>query len=86
MDTRTKRIQKELTDIERDSSSGVTAEPINDKLTHLIGRFRGPEGTPYEGGAYVVDIVVPEDYPFVPLKVRFETRVWHPNVSSQTVG
>jgi ubiquitin-protein ligase len=43
----------------------------------------GPSGTPYEGGTFLVDIVIPANYPFEPPKMRFDTRLWHPNVSSQ---
>lgn len=29
-----------------------------------------------------VDIKIPDSYPFQPPKMRFTTKVWHPNVSS----
>ncbi len=31
-----------------------------------------------------MDIVIPKDYPFAPPKMKFKTKLWHPNVSSQT--
>jgi len=31
-----------------------------------------------------VDIIIPPDYPFKPPKMKFDTKIWHPNVSSQT--
>ena len=31
-----------------------------------------------------VEIVIPSEYPFGPPKMKFRTKVWHPNVSSQT--
>ena len=37
------------------------------------------------GGTYDIDIEVPNDYPFKPPKMRFITKVYHPNISSQTV-
>jgi len=40
------------------------------------------EDTPYQGGTFVVDIQIPDNYPFVPPKMRFDTKIWHPNVSS----
>lgn len=40
--------------------------------------------TCYEGGIFHVDIVIPQDYPFKPPKMKFDTKIWHPNISSQT--
>ena len=31
-----------------------------------------------------MDIIIPPDYPFKPPKMKFDTKVWHPNISSQT--
>merc|ERR1711988_1825807 len=79
------RLQKELKDILAGSEdSGVSAEVVGDDLSHWKGRLKGPEGTPYEGGEFVVDIVLDDDYPYNPPKMKFDTRLWHPNVSSQT--
>lgn len=85
---RSRRIAKELADIYADSQSQILAEPVNDEgdITHLRGSFPGPPGTPYEGGTYHVNIRIPPEYPFRPPSIRFETKVWHPNVSSQTVS
>lgn len=84
---RARRVAKEIADIHSDTSSKVHAEPVGsgDDLTHLKGRFKGPPGTPYEGGTFVVDIRIPNEYPFRPPIMKFDTRLWHPNVSSQTV-
>ena len=32
----------------------------------------------------MVDITIPQDYPFKPPKMKFDTKIWHPNISSQT--
>ncbi|KAI8895187.1 ubiquitin-conjugating enzyme/RWD-like protein [Globomyces pollinis-pini] len=48
------------------------------------GTFKGPEDTSYAGGTFVVDIVLPDEYPFKPPKMKFVTRIYHPNISSQT--
>jgi ubiquitin-conjugating enzyme (huntingtin interacting protein 2) len=85
---RARRIAKEMADIHADSHSQIMVEPVagGDDLTHLRGSFRGPPGTPYEDGTYNVDIRIPAEYPFRPPVMKFETRVWHPNISSQTVS
>lgn len=79
---------KELADIQGDTHSQIKAEPVGgqEDITHLRGSFPGPPGTPYEGGIYKIDIKIPVDYPFRPPEMKFETKVWHPNVSSQTVS
>ena len=53
-------------------------------MTQFLAEVRGPPDSPYEGGAYTLSIEIPEGYPFKPPKMRFMTRVWHPNISSVT--
>ncbi|KAH8815543.1 ubiquitin-conjugating enzyme/RWD-like protein [Xylogone sp. PMI_703] len=82
---RLRRIAKELADIQNDQQSQIFAQPAHgDDLTHLLASFPGPPDTPYEGGRYVVDIKIPNEYPFKPPIMYFQTLLWHPNVSSQT--
>ncbi|KAJ5378685.1 hypothetical protein N7509_011804 [Penicillium cosmopolitanum] len=83
---RIRRIGKEIADIRADTHSQINIEPFGeqDDVTHLRGSFPGPPGTPYEGGSYAVDVKIPTDYPFTPPVMKFETKVWHPNISSQT--
>lgn len=80
------RLLKELADVSSDrDTSGVFAKPVNDSnKNHLLGTIKGPGGTPYENGSFDVDIVIPAQYPFEPPKMKFITKIWHPNVSSQT--
>ena len=83
---RLRRIAKELSDIQADTDSKIFAEPANGSdLSHLLASFPGPPDTPYEGGTYIVDIKIPNEYPFRPPVMFFKTKLWHPNVSSQTV-
>merc|ERR1712110_1372579 len=32
----------------------------------------------------MIDIQLPNDYPFVPPKMKFDTKIWHPNISSES--
>ena len=81
-----RRIAKEIADIRADMSSHVQAEPVGEDLMKLRGTFDGPPGTAYEGGIFNINIDIPNEYPFRPPIMKFATKVWHPNVSSQTVG
>ena len=52
----------------------VKVSLINESdLLHWKGHIKGPEGTPYEGGMFTIDITLPADYPFVPPKVMART-------------
>ncbi|KAH3670687.1 hypothetical protein OGAPHI_001202 [Ogataea philodendri] len=83
--SRVKRIAKELEDVKKDALSGVTLTLVEeDDLSHLKGTFIGPPGTPYEGGLFEVDIQIPDAYPFKPPLMKFDTKIYHPNISSQT--
>ena len=81
------RIKKELKDCTAAAgdTSVVHAALVDDaNLLHWVGKIKGPDGSPYDGGVFKIDIVLPGDYPFVPPKMKFETKIWHPNISSES--
>ena len=47
----------------------IKVELVDDTFTILRGEIQGPPDTPYEGGTYILDIRIPETYPFNPPKV-----------------
>ncbi|KRX18866.1 Ubiquitin-conjugating enzyme E2 K [Trichinella nelsoni] len=82
-----KRITREFKDVTSSpdlEQSGIRVSFANDSHHLLRGEIRGPPDSPYEGGVYELDIQIPETYPFTPPKVKFLTRIWHPNISSAT--
>lgn len=83
--SRVKRIAKELEECRQDTQSGVSLQLNSENdLTRLTGYFKGPPGTPYEGGLFLVDITIPNEYPFKPPVMKFATKIYHPNISSVT--
>ncbi|CAL5441665.1 unnamed protein product [Camellia sinensis] len=55
------RVQKELQECNKDNDvSGISIKPEGDHLTHLAGTIPGPLATPYEGGTFNIDIILPE--------------------------
>ena len=54
--------------------------PEQNNFRHFFVTIAGPRGTAYEGGVFKLEMYLPEEYPMVPPKVHFLTRVYHPNV------
>jgi len=79
------RLTKELYEVGKDdATSGVKAVAVKTDPRQLKGTIDGPIGTCYEGGVFNVHIQIPKQYPFEPPKMKFTTKIWHPNISSQT--
>ena len=79
-----RRVLKEMGDIAKDTSAAIDLVRDPSNAMHLTGTIKGPDDTPYSGGLFQVDITIPADYPMAPPKMKFMTKMWHPNVSSQT--
>ncbi|KAF8498534.1 ubiquitin-conjugating enzyme/RWD-like protein [Russula emetica] len=82
-DTRLRRVPKEIALCNNDyKTENISVELMDDSPFHLRGSFQGLQDSPYEGGNFEVDIVLPDDYPFSSPKMKFITKVYHPNISS----
>ncbi|KAH9967141.1 ubiquitin-conjugating enzyme/RWD-like protein [Russula dissimulans] len=83
-DSKICRMTKKIACCNDDNSTNIHIELIDISLFHLRGSFEDPRDSPYEGGHFELDIVVPDLYPFSPLEMKFITKVYHPNVSPVT--
>eukprot|EP01083_Nonionella_stella_P098108 275799_1 len=78
------RILNELKDLEHDPLLYCAAGPIKDDITKWKASVC-PQTGPYQKGIYFLNITFPEDYPFKPPHVTFETKIFHCNVSNDGV-
>lgn len=82
--TRIKRDLEEVLSCTEVTQKVISIEPIDDSLCTFKAKISGPPGTPYEGGTFELSVILPESYPFKAPEVRCLTKIWHPNISSNT--
>lgn len=75
---------KELASDEGIGNDQYYIESSEENMLNLKGYVTGPPDTPYEGGRFYLEMTIAKEYPFAPPKVKFITRIWHPNISSAT--
>jgi len=83
----TQRVKKEYNEVMKSDeakNSVIHLELKDDNFKSFKGQILGPPETPYEGGTFTLDITIPDTYPFNPPKVKFVSKIWHPNISSVT--
>lgn len=64
---------------------GITAwaREEGSRLDVLDAEICGAGDTPYEGGVFRLEVNIPSEYPLKPPRVRFVTKIYHPNIDSQ---
>merc|ERR1719262_1468903 len=75
-----RRIIKETQRLMTESDAGISATPHEDNLRYFDVIITGPDSSPYEGGVFKLELFLPEEYPMCPPKVRFLTKIYHPNI------
>ena len=71
---------KDLKKMEGEQNEGVTATPDEDSLFRWKAVIFGPDDTEWEGGVFRLMLEFTEDYPNKPPKVKFLTKMYHPNI------
>eukprot|EP00041_Stephanoeca_diplocostata_P020125 m.443234 g.443234 ORF g.443234 m.443234 type:complete len:147 (-) comp21483_c0_seq2:2961-3401(-) len=74
-----KRIIKETDKLRDDPVPGISAQVTQNPREFQI-RLNGPSDSAFEGGSFQLELFLPADYPMIPPKVRFLTKIYHPNV------
>ena len=59
---------------------GIMAKPDEGNARYFHVVISGPQDSPFEGGTFKLELFLPEEYPMAAPKVRFMTKIYHPNV------
>jgi len=63
------------------SGEGIHIFPAPDSINFWRVLIEGPPDSPFQGGVFQLNVMIPENYPFRPPNIMFETPVYHCNVS-----
>uniref|UniRef100_A0A2K5YS90 UBC core domain-containing protein n=1 Tax=Mandrillus leucophaeus TaxID=9568 RepID=A0A2K5YS90_MANLE len=75
-----RRIIKETQCLLAEPVPGIKAEPYESNTHYFHVVIAGPWDSPFEGRTFKLEPFLPEEYPMAAPKVRFMTKVCHPNV------
>ncbi|KAJ8438267.1 hypothetical protein Cgig2_030632 [Carnegiea gigantea] len=75
-----RRIIKETQRLLSEPAPGISASPSEENMRYFNVMILGPSQSPYEGGVFKLELFLPEEYPMAAPKVRFLTKIYHPNI------
>ncbi|EOR00974.1 putative ubiquitin-conjugating enzyme E2 N [Wallemia ichthyophaga EXF-994] len=78
-----KRILKEAERLQVDAPEGsyrILEEYATEMMFKGLKPAQGPDGSPFEKGIFSLELWLPSSYPMEPPRVRFLTKIYHPNI------
>ncbi|VDP69053.1 unnamed protein product [Schistosoma mattheei] len=72
--------KKETQKLIQDPCDGIKAVPDENNARYFLVSIDGPKDSAYEGGIFDLELFLPEEYPMTAPKVRFTTKLYHPNI------
>ena len=75
------RILSELEELKKDPPGNCSAGLKNNDYKIWEATILGPADSLYSGGIFKLEIYFSDDYPFKPPKIKFITKILHPNIN-----
>lgn len=77
------RLKTEAKEFQNSPPPNCSANPVDsNNLYKWNATIIGPIDSPYSGGIFNLKIYFPKKYPFSPPKVKFVTKIYHPNIDN----
>jgi ubiquitin-conjugating enzyme E2 D/E len=77
--TMIKKIQKDILECRE---NGIDIQVDDENISQWKVIMLGPCESEYEGGIFVLDVTFGSKYPYIAPNVRFDTKLYHPNINS----
>lgn len=75
-----KRLMRDFKRLQNDPPNGISGTPTENNIMLWNAVIFGPEDTAWEGGTFKLTLTFTEDYPNKAPTVRFESKMFHPNI------
>eukprot|EP01115_Flamella_aegyptia_P013175 TRINITY_DN68785_c0_g1_i1.p1 TRINITY_DN68785_c0_g1~~TRINITY_DN68785_c0_g1_i1.p1 ORF type:complete len:173 (+),score=63.25 TRINITY_DN68785_c0_g1_i1:49-567(+) len=75
-----RRLMRDFKRLQTDPPEGITGAPCDNNIMLWEAVIFGPEDTPWEGATFGLQLEFSEDYPNKAPKVKFVSKMFHPNV------
>lgn len=77
----TRRLESELKKV----SEKFDVECVEDNIMRWHIALPGPDNSSYFGGTFLIEFIFSNDYPFCAPEVRFQTKIYHPNIKNEEI-
>ena len=81
-----KRLMVDVRSLQKNPQPGITVEFDEKNSMILIAEVCGLADSLFSGGRFKLKMTFCEEYPFKPPRVKFITKIFHPNVYAQVEG
>jgi len=75
-----RRLIRDFQRLQKDPPFGVNGAPEENDIMKWSAVIFGPADSPWEGGTFKLTMEFTEEYPNKPPKVKFTTKMFHPNI------
>ncbi|OQS04376.1 ubiquitin-conjugating enzyme E2 [Thraustotheca clavata] len=80
MNTNVRRLRKEVAELRKSPEADMVLYPLEESIVEWKAFITGPVDTPFANRVFELRIMTSPMYPMEPPKMKFLTKIFHPNV------